>query len=337
MSTKRIPVCKDGKRHWWVDGWICSKCGGTGVRKFYYDAGDHFGAGTAPNSEWRKEACECMNTAKEDAEKRKKSIEKLIAQADSYWGEDGRCRHCSAGDDAHHSYTCPTGKHSDKRPVEAGTIKDLMDDTVKPFIRYGPVSTAGAGKVKPPFDDFWGEVEEPTAEGLTAADAGIVRLASRDSHVLSIIADKIEAQVAEPSDNVRTEPYAMVPLGPNGELVRVEFGQELEFWDVPTKVYKERFVGYGPLDGWEGLWFYSDNDSYKYARFPKQKPPRPEIAIDEPVWLIPGDWPRLFAEWDENGRPVVWADGKHSHTATRKFTAKAIKTKDGTIWPPEET
>ena len=27
MSINRIPVCKDGKRHWWVDGWICSKCG----------------------------------------------------------------------------------------------------------------------------------------------------------------------------------------------------------------------------------------------------------------------------------------------------------------------
>ena len=27
MNTNRIPAYKDGSRHWWVDGWICSKCG----------------------------------------------------------------------------------------------------------------------------------------------------------------------------------------------------------------------------------------------------------------------------------------------------------------------
>jgi len=28
-------------------------------------------------------------------------------------GEDGRCIHCGAGDDIHHSFTCPTGLHPD--------------------------------------------------------------------------------------------------------------------------------------------------------------------------------------------------------------------------------
>jgi len=32
-----------------------------------------------------------------------------------YWGSDGRCVHCGAGNDAHHSYTCPTNMHPDKR------------------------------------------------------------------------------------------------------------------------------------------------------------------------------------------------------------------------------
>ena len=32
----------------------------------------------------------------------------------SYWGADGRCIHCGAGNDAHHSYTCPTNKHPDR-------------------------------------------------------------------------------------------------------------------------------------------------------------------------------------------------------------------------------
>jgi hypothetical protein len=35
--------------------------------------------------------------------------------APSYWGPDGRCVHCGAGNDAHHSYTCPTNMHPDKR------------------------------------------------------------------------------------------------------------------------------------------------------------------------------------------------------------------------------
>lgn len=26
-----------------------------------------------------------------------------------------RCEHCGAGDDAHHSFTCPTGLHPDRR------------------------------------------------------------------------------------------------------------------------------------------------------------------------------------------------------------------------------
>jgi len=28
---------------------------------------------------------------------------------------EGRCPHCGAGDDNHHSYTCPTGLHPDRR------------------------------------------------------------------------------------------------------------------------------------------------------------------------------------------------------------------------------
>lgn len=32
-----------------------------------------------------------------------------------YRGPDGRCVHCGAGNDAHHSYSCPTNMHPDKR------------------------------------------------------------------------------------------------------------------------------------------------------------------------------------------------------------------------------
>jgi len=36
-----------------------------------------------------------------------------------YWGADGRCIHCGAGNDAHHSYTCPTNLHPDRRDQNA--------------------------------------------------------------------------------------------------------------------------------------------------------------------------------------------------------------------------
>ena len=36
------------------------------------------------------------------------------APASSYWWPDGRCIHCGAGNDAHHSYTCPTNMTPDK-------------------------------------------------------------------------------------------------------------------------------------------------------------------------------------------------------------------------------
>jgi len=37
----------------------CSKCGGTGTVLYYHDAGDHFGAGSSPYSEWREKPCDC--------------------------------------------------------------------------------------------------------------------------------------------------------------------------------------------------------------------------------------------------------------------------------------
>lgn len=37
---------------------VCPRCGGTKTIRYYYDAGDHFGAGAAPNSEWRETPCD---------------------------------------------------------------------------------------------------------------------------------------------------------------------------------------------------------------------------------------------------------------------------------------
>lgn len=44
----------------------CPTCGGKGYTEYYYDAGDHFGAGKSPFSEWVKEPCkDCKPATRE--------------------------------------------------------------------------------------------------------------------------------------------------------------------------------------------------------------------------------------------------------------------------------
>lgn len=40
----------------------CHKCAGKGYTEHYHDAGDHFGAGTSPFSEWVREPCKTCNS-----------------------------------------------------------------------------------------------------------------------------------------------------------------------------------------------------------------------------------------------------------------------------------
>jgi hypothetical protein len=37
----------------------CKKCMDKGYIEKYFDAGDHFGGGSAPGSEWRRYQCDC--------------------------------------------------------------------------------------------------------------------------------------------------------------------------------------------------------------------------------------------------------------------------------------
>ena len=37
----------------------CNKCNDSFKVTYYHDAGDHFGAGTAPDSEWKERKCDC--------------------------------------------------------------------------------------------------------------------------------------------------------------------------------------------------------------------------------------------------------------------------------------
>lgn len=41
--------------------------------------------------------------------------------------EDGRCKYCGAGDSVHHSYTCPTGLHPDRRTKDTHGFKRWVE------------------------------------------------------------------------------------------------------------------------------------------------------------------------------------------------------------------
>ena len=71
------------------------------------------------------------------------------------------------------------------------------------------------------------------------------------------------------------------------------------------------------------------------AHLPKPKPQRPEIAIDEPVFDLRTGKPRLFAGWNEDGKPTLWMHGNHSHTTSHRYVPMGIKTKSGQVWPTE--
>lgn len=43
-----------------TDAVKCQKCKDSGEIEYYHDAGDHFGAGIAPDSEWKTKPCECQ-------------------------------------------------------------------------------------------------------------------------------------------------------------------------------------------------------------------------------------------------------------------------------------
>ena len=74
------------------------------------------------------------------------------------------------------------------------------------------------------------------------------------------------------------------------------------------------------------------------AHLPKPKPPRPEIAIDDPVRVRDETYELWedahFAGWDKDGDPTAWANGRTSHTSAPDdvYSYKIIKTQDGTIW-----
>ena len=125
------------------------------------------------------------------------------------------------------------------------------------------------------------------------------------------------------------KPYAMVPIGKNGELVRVEFGQTVEAKQFRCDDWCEtRFIGYFPLERFP----YRTTGGYQSCiRLPRPK--RPEIADGELVSVRDSschDWrQRLFAGWDTDGMAKVW------HTEKDTLSYRIVKTKDGTIWPPE--
>ena len=61
----------------------CKKCGGKGTILYYHDAGDHFGAGTSPWSEWVEKPCpECGKMA--EKKKQTKASKNAVSSAIRY-------------------------------------------------------------------------------------------------------------------------------------------------------------------------------------------------------------------------------------------------------------
>ena len=55
-------VCKKMKNESKVSKKVkCQKCNDTGEIEYYHDAGDHFGAGRAPGSEWKTKPYDCKS------------------------------------------------------------------------------------------------------------------------------------------------------------------------------------------------------------------------------------------------------------------------------------
>lgn len=70
--------------------------------------------------------------------------------------------------------------------------------------------------------------------------------------------------------------------------------------------------------------------------FPTEKP-RPEIAIDTPVWVKDGAiWlARHFAGYSEDGRPSFWANGVTSHSVSRDGYTKTLVCNEVSLTKPE--
>jgi len=132
-------------------------------------------------------------------------------------------------------------------------------------------------------------------------------------------------------------PHAMVPLGPNKELVRVEPGKTkiwVRDWEADPWTDGD-FVLLAYVPGGRWPWRTTDGRSFMYACIPPAK--KPKIADNEEIWRWSGAcWHQAhFAGWSSEG-PLVYV-GDHSKWTsggTAKVCAK-IKTQDGQIWPPE--
>lgn len=121
------------------------------------------------------------------------------------------------------------------------------------------------------------------------------------------------------------KPYAMVPIGPNGKLERVEFEQEIEvswgsFWN------RKIFVGYDP--GCDYPWKVRDElsggvEGWKCARLPQPK--RPNLKPGDIVGIA-GNSRGIFVGWNDDGGPMVAPASEYSR----------IKLEDGTWYPPQD-
>ena len=131
-----------------------------------------------------------------------------------------------------------------------------------------------------------------------------------------------------PDRPLEEKPYAMIP-GPDGKLFKAVFGEKIDVSDDGNDWYEYNFLGYNPT-----IINSVDTSNYRWRFARPVQPKRPEIAEGEVVYVRDRSYtnwkPRLFAGWDEDGRPQAW------HTETSKLSWNYVKTKSGQVWPQEE-
>lgn len=54
----------------------------------------------------------------------------IASQQPDSSADDSRCIHCGAGDDIHHSFSCPTGLHPDSPDPESGYLCPVYEGQI---------------------------------------------------------------------------------------------------------------------------------------------------------------------------------------------------------------
>ena len=118
--------------------------------------------------------------------------------------------------------------------------------------------------------------------------------------------------------------------------MELKYGDDVEVRDFKNKPWEKgyKFLAHDQLSTNEPC-SYLVSDGGRYHCFKYCRPARPDLEIDDKVWVKDGsEWlPKHFAGWAIEGFSVIfcWMDGGTSHTQTTK-----IAWRTWSLTPPED-